>query len=587
MDIFSVISLLGGLALFLYGMHILSEGLEKVAGGQIEGILEKLTSNRFKGLLLGMFITTAIQSSSAVTVMLVGLVNSGIMQLSQAVSITMGSNVGTTVTAWLLSLTGIESESVFMRLLKPSSFSPVLAFIGILMIMMAKSQKKRDVGTIMVGFAVLMYGMEFMSDAVEPLAEMPQFASILTAFSNPILGVIAGAVFTAIIQSSSASVGVLQALSMTGQITFASAVPIIMGQNIGTCITAMISSIGANKNARRVAVVHVLFNCAGTLILLPVWYIATSLLDLAIASQVVTPFSIAVVHSIFNVATTILLFPFAKLLEKGAHFVIKDNKPGEKGKVEFLDERLLTVPSIAVGKSVDASKTMAILAERSVTDALALIEKYDSAKAADVVATEGILDTFEDKLGTYLVKASKCQLSDNDAKDVSMLLHIITDLERIGDHAENLVDVSKEMFDKKISFSHEARRELTTLAEAISQILHNTVAAFKEQDLSLARSIEPLEQAIDTLITEIRTRHISRLQKGSCTIELGFVLTDLLTNCERISDHCSNIAVAMIEAAHGTFDTHEYLHAVKTQPDSDFAEQCAEWHKKFEIKYDI
>lgn len=587
MDIFSVISLLGGLALFLYGMHILSEGLEKVAGGKIEGVLEKLTSNPLKGLLLGAVITTAIQSSSAVTVMLVGLVNSGIMHLSQAISILMGSNVGTTVTAWLLSLTGIESDNVFMKLLKPSSFSPIVAFVGILMIMMAKQQKKKDIGAIFIGFAVLMYGMDFMSESVEPLAEMPQFASILTAFSNPILGVIAGAIFTAIIQSSSASVGVLQALSMTGQITFTSAIPIIMGQNIGTCITALISSVGANKNARRVAVVHILFNCAGTLIILPIWCIVNALIKIPFANSSVTPFDIAVIHSIFNIATTVLLFPAAKLLEKGAHMIIKDNKPGEKMKTAFLDERLFTVPSIAVGKSLEASKTMATLAERSVVDALALIEKHDETKAADIIATEGILDTFEDKLGTYLVKLSKCQLSDNDSKNVSMLLHVITDFERIGDHAENLVDVSKEMNDKGISFSHEARHELSTLAKAISEILQNTVTAFRENDLAVARSIEPLEQVIDTLITEIRTRHISRLQKGSCTIELGFVLTDLLTNCERISDHCSNIAVAMIEAAHGTFDTHEYLHAVKTQPDSDFKEQCSEWHKKFEIKYDI
>ena len=587
MDIFSVFSLLGGLALFLYGMHVLSEGLEKVAGGKIEGVLEKLTSNRLKGLLLGMFITAAIQSSSAVTVMLVGLVNSGIMHLTQAISILMGSNIGTTLTAWLLSLTGIESDNIFLRLLKPSSFSPLLAFIGILMIMMAKNQKKRDLGAIFIGFAVLMYGMDFMSAAVEPLAEMEGFSSILTAFTNPILGVIAGAIFTAIIQSSSASVGILQALSMTGQISFSTAIPIIMGQNIGTCITAVISSIGANKNARRVSIVHILFNCAGTLILLPIWCIVNMIVDISFADSAVSPFDIAVIHSIFNLTTTLLLFPFAKLLEKGAHLIIKDNKPGEKVKVSFLDDRLLTVPSIAVAKSTEAAKTMATLAKRSVTDALLLLEKHDEAKASDIVATEGILDTFEDKIGTYLVKISKCQLTEKDSGDVSMLLHVITDFERIGDHAENLVDVSKEMQDKGISFSHEARRELAVLADAISKILDNTVTAFNTNDLALARSVEPLEQAIDALITEIRTRHISRLQKGSCTIELGFVLTDLLTNCERISDHCSNIAVAMIEGAHGTFDTHEYLHAVKTKPDSDFAEQCEEWHKKFEIKYDI
>lgn len=584
MDLFSVIALLGGLALFLYGMHVLSEGLEKVAGGKIEGILQKLTSNRLKGLLLGLGITAVIQSSSATTVMLVGLVNSGIMQLSQAISITMGSNVGTTVTSWFLSLSGIESDALLLRLLKPSSFSPIVAFIGILMIMIAKRQRKKDIGSILVGFAVLMYGMEFMSDSVEPLAEIPQFASILTAFSNPILGVIAGAVFTAIIQSSSASVGVLQALSMTGQITYSSAIPIIMGQNIGTCITALISSIGANKNARRVAIVHVLFNCAGTLIILPVWCVVNWLIGIPLANQSVTPFSVAVIHSIFNITTTLLLFPFAKLLEKGARLIIKDEGVVEKTEVEILDERLLAVPSIAVGKAMDSAKTMARLAEGSVTEALGLIEKYKEEKASAVIDTEGVIDGYEDKLGTYLLKLSGCPLSEKDSKNVSMLLHIITDLERIGDHAENVVDVAKEMYDKSISFSSEARIELDTLSKAVCEILHNTVTALDGEDLELARGIEPLEQVIDTLTTEIRTRHISRLQKGNCTIELGFVLTDLLTNCERISDHCSNIAVAMIEAERGSFDTHEYLHTVKTQPDSEFTEQFNRWHKKFELE---
>ncbi|MBR6633329.1 MAG: Na/Pi cotransporter family protein [Clostridia bacterium] len=584
MDLFSVIALLGGLALFLYGMHVLSEGLEKVAGGKIEGILQKLTSNRLKGLLLGLGITAVIQSSSAVTVMLVGLVNSGIMQLSQAVSITMGSNVGTTVTAWFLSLSGIESDAFLLRLLKPSSFSPIVAFIGILMIMIAKRQRKKDIGSILVGFAVLMYGMEFMSDSVEPLAEIPQFASILTAFSNPILGVIAGAIFTAIIQSSSASVGVLQALSMTGQITYSSAIPIIMGQNIGTCITALISSIGANKNARRVAIVHLLFNCMGTLIILPIWYVADVIVDFSFAGSSVTPFSIAVVHSIFNVLNTVILFPFSKLLEKTACLIIKDEGSVEKAEVEVLDERLLTVPSIAVGKAMDSAKTMARLAEGSVTEALGLIEKYKEEKASAVIDTESVIDGYEDKLGTYLLKLSGCPLSEKDSNNVSMLLHIITDLERIGDHAENVVDVAKEMYDKSISFSSEARIELDTLSKAVSEILHNTVTALDSENLELARGIEPLEQVIDTLTTEIRTRHISRLQKGNCTIELGFVLTDLLTNCERISDHCSNIAVAMIEAERGSFDTHEYLHTVKTQPDSEFTEQFNRWHKKFELE---
>lgn len=585
MDIFSVISLLGGLALFLYGMHIMSEGLEKLAGGKIEGILSKLTSNRFKGLLLGAVITAVIQSSSAVTVMLVGLVNSGIMQLTQAVSITMGSNVGTTITAWLLSLTGIEGDNIFIRLLKPSSFSPIVAFIGILLIMMAKKQSKKDAGIICIGFAVLMYGMDFVSGAVEPLRDVPEFASILTAFSNPVLGVIAGAVFTAIIQSSSASVGVLQALSMTGKITYASAIPIIMGQNIGTCITALIASIGANRNARRVAVVHMLFNTVGTVIILVVWSIVNGIADLAFAKEAVTPFNIAIIHSIFNVVTTVILFPFARLLEKGARLIIKDKEKDGKVKFEFLDDRLLTLPSVAVGKAFESTKEMAEIAHTAVGKAFKILDKYEEDKAAEIIEYEGVLDSYEDKLGTYLVKLSKCQLSDNDTKSVSVMLHLITDFERIGDHAENLVDVSKEMTDKQISFSKEAVCEISTLCRAVEEILDNTINAFRNDDLETAKTIEPLEQVIDTLITEIKTRHIARLQKGSCTIELGFVLTDLLTNCERISDHCSNIAVTMIEAAHGSFDTHEYLHTVKTQPDSDFADQCAFWHDKYEIKY--
>ncbi|MBE6700299.1 MAG: Na/Pi cotransporter family protein [Ruminococcaceae bacterium] len=580
MDIFSIIGLLGGLALFLFGMNVLSDGLEKVAGGKIERILEKLTSNPLKSLVLGMGITAIIQSSSAMTVMLVGLVNSGVMKLGQSIYIIMGSNIGTTVTAWLLSLTGIESDSLFMRLLKPESFSPVVAFIGILMIMISKKQVKKDVGSIFVGFAVLMYGMDFMSTAVEPLATNSQFTSILTLFSNPVLGVLVGAIFTAIIQSSSASVGVLQALSMTGGITFASAIPIIMGQNIGTCVTAFLSSIGANKNARRVAIVHVLFNCIGTLVFLAIWSLVVAFVNIPFVNSPIDPFSIAVIHSIFNVCTTALLFPFAKLLEKASCKIIKEGK----SQSELLDERLLTLPSVAAGKALETTKDMAEIAKASVFASLELLNKYDEKKASEITESEGVLDSYEDKLGTYLVKLSKCQLSDADSKNVSMLLHVITDLERIGDHADNLVGVSREMFDKQISFSHEARGELTTVAQAVSEILNITVRAFVEQDINLAKTVEPLEQVIDTIVTEIRTRHITRLQKGSCTIELGFVLTDLLTNCERISDHCSNIAVAMIEAAHGTFDTHEYLHEVKTQPDGNFATLCAAWHDKFQLK---
>ncbi len=561
MDIFSILALFGGLAFFLYGMTAMSNGLEKMAGSKLEIILRKLTSNRFKGLLLGLGVTAVIQSSSAVTVMLVGLVNSGVMKLSQAISVIMGSNIGTTMTAWLLSLTGIESSNVWIALLKPINFSTILAFAGIILIMASKSEKKKDMGSIFVGFAILMFGMNMMSDAVEPLADMPQFTSLLTAFSNPILGVLVGTIFTAIIQSSSASVGVLQALSMTGALTYGSVVPVIMGQNIGTCVSALLASLGTNKSAKRVATVHVLFNVLGTVIFLTIWTIATNLFDIAIVDEIVKPHNIAIVHSIFNISATILLLPFIGFLEKLACKIIKDTE--EKEQKVLLDDRLMTVPSVAVGKAFDVTVKMSNHAKNAVTKALSLFDKYDDKVAAEVIKLEGKTDYYEDELSNYLLKLSALELPEHDENSVSKMLHTINDFERIGDHAMNLGDVAKEIHTKQIKFSDGANAELQTLYRALSDILGTTITAFEKNDVDTAKTVEPLEDVIDTLVLEIKNRHIKRLRAGNCTIEIGFILTDLLTNIERISDHCSNIAVAVIEADLGSFESHEYLDNLK------------------------
>ena len=581
MDIFSIISIFGGLALFLFGMHMLSAGLEKMTGGKMESVLKKMTSNKFIGLALGAAVTAVIQSSSAVTVMLIGLVNSGIMQLSQAISVTMGSNIGTTITAWILSLTGIDSSNFLVNMLKPANFSPIVAFIGIILIMASKKQKHHDIGGICVGFAVLMYGMTIMSDSVDVLTEIPEFTGMLTFFKNPVMGVLVGIVFTAIIQSSSASVGVLQALSMTGAITYGSAIPIIMGQNIGTCVSALIASFGASKNAKRVAMVHILFNSIGSVICLTVWLVADAIINFAFTDAAVEPFNIAVLHSIFNIVTTIMLFPFAKLLEKLVKLIIRDAK--EEEAVVLLDERLMTVPSFAVAKAEDVTADMASLAKKSVKIASSLLERYDDKTAAIVEELESTIDRYEDELGTYLVKLSKKEISDNDTKKISKLLHTISDFERIGDHADNILSTAKEMHEKKIEFSDEAKEEIDNLTDAITEILSITVKAFKNDDLDLAEIVEPLEEVIDELIDHAKSSHIERLTKGNCTIELGFILTDVITNFERISDHCSNIAVAVIEAQREMFDAHEYLSTVKKDPSGKYYEYFEKYKKQYSI----
>lgn len=583
MNIFSIITILGGLAFFLYGMNVMSQGLEKMAGGKLESILQKMTSNRIKALLLGIVVTGTIQSSSAVTVILVGLVNSGIMQFGHTIGIIMGANVGTTVTAWLLSMIGIESSNVFMQLLKPENFSLIFALIGIFMIMMTKSTKKKDIGSILIGFAVLMYGMELMSGAVEPLKDMPEFTNILIAFENPLFGILAGAILTGIIQSSSASVGILQALSMTGAIRFSVVLPIIMGQNIGTCVTALISSIGVNKNARKVSVVHISFNLIGTLVWSVLFYTLNALWHFDFVDDIVGPVGIAVTHSIFNVATTLLLVPFTKQLEKIANFVIKTDANEKEETTEFLDSRLLATPSVAIAECKNITHKMAYVAQDIIHRAFSLFEKFNESVENKMFEDENALDLYEDKLGNFLIAISSKGLSDIDSRAKFTMLHTIGDFERLGDHALNLYKAAKELNTKGLSFTQEAEKDLLVLRRAAEEIVDNTVNAYVHNDISLAIKVEPLEQVIDKLTAEIKAKHIERLQRGECTIEMGFILSDILTNYERISDHCSNIAVAMIEINHGGFDTHKYLNTIKNSNNQEFNESYDEYSIKYSL----
>ncbi len=564
MDIFSVIMLLGGLAFFLYGMNVMSSGLEKLAGSKLEIILKKMTSNKLKSLLLGIGITVAIQSSSALTVMLVGLVNSGIMSLSQTIGVLMGSNIGTTLTAWILSLSGIESESVFMQMLKPETFSPIIALIGVIMIMMAKHNRTKDIGRILVGFAVLMTGMTLMSDAVSPLADSPQFSSLLTAFQNPIMGVLVGAVFTGIIQSSAASVGILQALSLTGQVTYGMAIPIIMGQNIGTCVTALISSIGVNRSAKRVAIVHICFNCIGTIIFLPIFYLVHWLLGLSLITTAIDPVGIAFSHTVFNVLTTALLLPFTKQLEKLAYLIIKDSKKETENreKRELLDERLLATPAVAIEVCRSVTLEMAELSKQTMELSIGLLFNYNDEVKAQIQENEEKIDKYEDKLNAYLVRISKHSIASNDNRTVSKMLHCIGNFERIGDHGINIMESAYELHVKGLQFSSDAERELHTLCDALLETLNLSYRAFREDDLDVAHQVEPLEEVVDTLSVELKNRHIKRLQNDACTVELGYIYQDLLTNIERVSDHCSNIAGVLIEIDEQK-NIHKYLYKLK------------------------
>lgn len=584
MTFFDILSLLAGLVFFLFGMNTMSDGLEKAAGSKLEIILKKMTSNVFVSIIMGALITAVIQSSSATTVMLVGLVNSGLMAFESSIGVIFGANIGTTITAWFLSLVGVQSDSFVMQMVKPQNFSPILAIIGIAFIMMSKSDKKKNLGTIFVGFTLLIFGMDIMSDSVSGLAQMPEFKDVLINFNNPILGVIVGAVFTAVIQSSSASVGILQALSLTGSITYTMAVPIILGQNIGTCATGLISCIGAGANAKRVSFTHTLTNVLGSLIFMPVFLIINGLMNNYFDNNFVNPASIAIVHTIFNVTTVVLLAPFTKLLGKLAHKVIKDKSEGEEQtkSVVYLDERLFRSPSVAIMECDNYTSQMAIISKVTILKALNLVFDYNKEEADLIKENEGVLDTYEDELGTYLVKLSAESLSANDARTVSRMLHTIGDFERLGDHALNLKKVAQEIHEKKIIFSENAQKEITTLIEAVTEIVVMTTKVYEKNDLALASRVEPLEQVIDRLASEIKSHHINRLQSGDCTIEMGFVLSDLLTNCERISDHCSNIAVAVIEAQNDSFDTHNYLNKIK-YGNEEFKAIFEEYNGKYDL----
>ena len=583
MTIFNVFTLMGGIAMFLYGMDLMGKALEQTAGSKLQGILSTMTSSPIRGLLLGMAVTAVIQSSGATTVMAVGFVNSGLMELHQAISVIMGANVGTTVTGWLLSLSGLEGDSFITQMMNPNAWSPILGFIGIWMYMIGKD-RKRGVGKIMLGFAILMAGMNTMSHAMSPLADEPWFMDLFLSFKNPILGVIAGAVLTAVLQSSSASVGILQALTSTGAVTYSTAVPIIMGQNIGTTVTALISSAGANKNAKRTAFVHLYFNVIGTILFLCGFYGLNALIGFAFFNDTANTFGIAIVHTIFNVVTTAILLPFNRLLEKLAILTVPDSPSDTKQENTLLDERLLATPSVAVGRAMLTGGDMAEICRTSLLQAMSTTRAWNDAIADEVIRKEDAVDHYEDVLGTYLVKLSAKHLSVEDNRSVNTLLHTIGDFERLGDHAVNLRKTAEEIHDKHIVFSEDAAAELQNLTNALTEILELTIDAFREHNLEMARHVEPLEQVIDCLISAAKSTHVERLQSGKCTIQNGFVLNDLLTNYERVSDHCSNIAVSLIETSAGSFDTHEYLTEVKEGGSKDYTDLYHAYTKKYALQ---
>lgn len=590
MDIFGVLSLIGGLAVFLYGMDLLGEGLTGASGGKLEKILEKLTSNPLKAVLLGAGVTAVIQSSSATTVMVVGFVNSGIMKLSQAVGVIMGANIGTTITSWILSLTGIESSNIFISLLKPTSFSPVLAAVGIVFLMFLKKESLKNPGKIMIGFALLMYGMDAMSSSVAPLAEVPQFASILTAFSNPVLGMLAGMLFTAIIQSSSASVGILQALCSTGILSYATALPIIMGQNIGTCVTALLSSIGATKNGKRAAIIHLYFNVIGTVTFMIVFYALNAVIHFSFLNLTAQEFGIAVIHTTFNIITTAYLLPLRKVLEKLAYATIKldddekrimDNRSGNE--FALLDDRFLEAPSLAVEHCKQVINKMADISRESLFISMSLIGGYDEEQALRVGELETRADKYEDALGTYIMKISTKNLKKEDSEMLNVMLHCIGDFERISDYACNLCDSARELQQKNMQFSPKAETELDILSSAVREAVDIAFDAFKSNNKNEADKVEPLEELIDTLAVELKARHIRRLREGKCTIELGFAHSDILNNLERVADHCSNIAVDVIQSDQLEFDAHEYLDRIKNKDNQQFARDYKTYKEKYRL----
>ena len=585
MSIFGILTMIGGLAMFLYGMSVMGGGLEKMSGGKLERILEGLTSNPLKAVLLGAGVTAVIQSSSATTVMVVGFVNSGIMKLSQAIGIIMGANIGTTITSWLLSLTGIESSNFLLQMLKPSSFSPVLAAIGIIMYMSGKD-KKKDIGEILLGFAILMFGMETMSDAVKPLADVPEFTNLLTMFNNPVFGVFAGALLTAIIQSSSASVGILQALSVTGAFTYGSVIPIILGQNIGTCVTAMISAVGANRGAKRTAFVHLYFNIIGTILFLTIFYIGNAIFKFEFVGEVVGVAGIALVHSIFNVFTTVVLFPFIHGLEKLAYLTIPESEEEKSAKEDvfaILDDRFVSSPAFAIEQCKTLVNQMAEITKKSFMEAMACTTDFSEEKMEDVIRMENRVDVYEDKVSAYLTRLNSGDLSYADSLRVTSLLHCLTDFERISDHAVNVVECVQQVKKDNAAFSKKAEDEMAVYAAAVTDILDRTTRAFVDTDIALAKSVEPLEEVIDTLNKTVKKHHMKRLRKGKCTIELGLVLSDLAMNYERVSDHCSNIAVYMMQLNDTALEEHSFTEQMDEKESAEFEKL----EKTFEEKYII
>lgn len=583
MDFFSILTLTGGLALFLYGMNVMGDGLKQLSGGKLESVLGRLTSTRLKGFFLGFAVTAIIQSSSATTVMLVGFVNSGIMKLGQTISIIMGANVGTTVTAWLLSTTGINGDSFFIRLLKPSSFTPILAAVGVVMTMAAASDKKKNIGTIMLGFAVLMFGMETMSGSMDGLKDSPSFARMLIMFSNPVMGILSGTILTAIIQSSSASVGILQALSATGVIPFSTAIPIILGQNIGTTITPIISSINGNTDSKRVAMACLYIKMIGVIIVSVIFYTLHSIMSFAFMSLYSSAFSIAVIHTLFNIFSTIVLMPFCSLIEKLTVVTVRGKSDEQSDAFHTLDERFLSMPAFAVEKCRLLVSDMAEISKNSLFDAINTVDKYDNSVDKSIVEREAEVDLYEDKTSSYLLKISARQLTQKDSREVSQLLHVIGDVERISDHAVNVLEVAREIHDKNIVFSEDAVHELGVITNAVREVVSLATEALVKQDLNIAKKVEPLEQVIDKLKYKIKNHHIKRLREGDCTIEMGFILSDLLTNYERVADHCSNIAVCLLEIDNNSFETHEYLNHVKQDGENEFFEQYDLYKKRYSI----
>ena len=575
MTIVEFFTLLGGLAMFLFGMRVMGDALEKRAGNQLKSILEKLTSSTFKGFLLGLGVTLIIQSSSATTVMVVGFVNSGLMTLHQATGVIMGANLGTSVTAWLLSTSGIQGDGI-LQLFKPESFAPLFAFAGIILYMFQKNRKRQDVGLIFIGFGVLMIGMELMADAVKPLAASPTFQSVLLKFANPIIGVLVGTIFTAIIQSSSASVGILQAFSLTGVVSYSVAIPIIVGQNIGTCVSAMISSIGAGKNARRASFVHLYFNIIAAIIIMPLFYLVNAFVSFPLETSI-SPLGIAIVHTGFKLIALCILMPASRLLEKLAMLTVPDGKNDREQ--ELLDDRLLATPAVAIERARIVAHDMAKLSVETLRQAMQLIGSFNEKTLEAIYAGEERVDKYEDMLGTYLVKISSCELTEADGHEAAELLHIIGDFERISDHAVNIAESAQEMSDKKLSFSEQATKELAVMIRAVDEIMASALRAFCDVDMNAAFNVEPLEEVIDLINARLKKRHVARLQRGECTIELGFVLADLLTNLERVSDHCSNIAGCMIEIKHDALDVHEYMEKLKTEGNPRYT-ACYEAYKE-------